>query len=426
MLKKLFSLALLCCLSASPALSQKELLDRIIVIVDEDVVLQSELNTRLEDIKRSAEGSGRPLPEDEVLREEVLDALILENLQLQLAERVSIRFDDDTLNNVLNGMADQANMEFDQYVSFLEQQGVYRSTREQIRRELTIRELQRGLVNSRIAITDQEIENFLNTESGKEVLAADYLVDHILVPTSAADTPQMLEEKLRYASELVALIEEGEPSGSVKQRERVGGRFRIDGTEFGYRKINDLPSLFSAAVEEMEIGDVGGPIRAGNGFHIIQLVDRQGGARQMIPQTRLSHILLSPNEIRDENQTIQEINRLKQRIDDGESFADIARQNSDDPSTVVAGGDLDWINDVALPIEMSQAIEGLEIGDVTEPFRTGAGWHIVELVDKQIADLSEDFSRNQAENALRGRKFDLELQNWLIEIRDKAFVEFVD
>jgi peptidyl-prolyl cis-trans isomerase SurA len=176
----------------------------------------------------------------------------------------------------------------------------------------------------------------------------------------------------------------------------------------------------------MSASDVEGPIEAGNGFHIIQLVDKRGGTEQMVNQTNFRHIMLEPNEIRNEEQTIKAIKRLRERILAGEEFAPLARQNSDDVSSVVAGGDLDWINEGGMPLEMALIIDPLEVGELSDVFQTEAGWHIAEVLGRREADLSSEYSRAQAENALRSRKFDLELQNWLIEIREEAFVEVVE
>ena len=421
---------LLCLLSVTLfgqlTFAQRQLLDRIIVIVDDGVVLQSELNLRLLDIRQQSARSGQPLPPTEQLEEEVLDALILENIQLEFAERASIRFDDDTVNRVLNSMAEQNNMSFEEYLAVLEEAGVYLQTRDQVRRQMTLQELQRGLVNSRITINEQEIDNFLNSEMGREVMAADYLIDHMLIPISNEDAAETNSAKLRYAADLYARVSDGEPLGAVRQRAARGGDFPIDATEFGYLKADQLPALFSELVEEMAVGDVVGPIEAGNGYHIIQLADRQGGTEQIINQTNIRHIMLTPNEIRDEDQPLAFAGELRQRIIDGEDFADLARQNSDDASSVVAGGDLDWGNEGGMPIEMETIIDALELGEISEPYRTGTGWHIAEVLGRKETDLSLQYSRNQAENALRNRKFDLELQNWLIEIREKAFIEFVD
>ena len=427
-LPKLLVTGLLCLGAVLPAAAQQRtMLDRIVAIVDRDVVLQSELNQRMEDIRRAAARDGRELPPISEMQGEVLETLIMENIQMQFAERASIRYDDDTINQVLGNMARESGLGFEQYVQALETQGVYLQTRDQVRQQLTLQELQRGYVNQRIHITDQEIDNFLNSEMGQEVISADYLIDHILVPIAASDDPAVRSAKLRYAGELVARLEEGESIPEVRSQAIADGRFPLDGTNFGWRKLDQMPSLFANAVEPMSVGQIEGPIEAGNGLHIVQLRDKRGGTEQIVKQTHIRHILVAPNEIRDEQDTIRLINDLRRRIvDDGEEFASLARQNSDDASSVVAGGDLDWVSEGGMPIEMEKVVEELEEGEISQPFRTQIGWHIAEVLGRRETDLSQDYSRSQAANMLRNRKFDLELQNWLIEIREEAFVELVD
>ena len=406
--------------------AQRLLLDRIIVVVDQDVVLQSELDARLQDIRANAAANNRPLPEQDELQSEVLDALILENLQMQFAERVSIRFDDDTINRVLLNMAENSNMSFDEYVTTLEEAGVYLMTREQVRKQLTIQELQRGMVNSRLAITEQEIDNFLSSEMGREVMAAEFVINHMLVQTSDSDSAENREAKLRYAADLATKIRDGEFFGEVFAEAQRARLFSVNSTQFDWRRADQLPNIFSEIVEDMEIADVEGPIEAGNGYHLIQLAQKRGGTDQVVKQTNLRHIMLMPNEIRDDDQSLTEIQEIREQIIAGEEFTTLARQNSDDSNTVVGGGDLDWVNQGGLPPLMEEVVDGLEINDLSEPFRTEAGWHIVEVLGRRETDLSQEYSRSQAENTLRDRKFDLELQNWLIEIREEAFVELVD
>jgi len=420
--------ALLLLLLAAPfASAQRVLLDKIIAIVDDDVVLKSELDERIVEITAAAQRNGQPLPDDlEQFESDIMEALIVENIQMQLANRVSIRYDDDTINRVLGNMASNNNLTFDQYVDALEENGVYLQTREQVRTQMTMQELQRGMVNRRIKITEQEIDNFLNSEMGRELMAADYFVDDLLIPFSAADTPEIKAEKQRLAADLISRIDDDFPLAAARAAARQNTAIEIGGAELGWRKAKQLPSLFADIVVEMEIGQVEGPIEAGNGLHIIQLVDMQGGTEQFVNQTRVRHIMLSPNEIRNEEQTEAEARKIHQRILDGEDFATIARQNSDDASSVVGGGDLDWVNEGGMPPEMEQVVDALEIDGVSEPFRSQVGWHVARVEGRRLQDLSREFTRNQAANALRNRKFELELENWLIEIREDAFVELID
>ena len=408
------------------AIAQRVLLDRVIALVDQDVVLQSEMNLRMADIYSAAARDNRELPPEDEIRDDVLEALIIESIQLQMAEQVSIRFDDDMINRVLNNMAQNSGMPFDQYVATLENNGVYLQTRDQVRRQMMLQELQRGMVNRRISITNQEIDNFLNSEMGREVMSADYFIDHLLIPFASGDSIDERDAKLKYAADIVARVSEGENFLEVRTAARRANIFPVETTDFGWRKAENLPNLFSTIVEDMEQGAVEGPIEAGNGYHVIFLAGKRGGTEQIVKQTNVRHIMLSPNEIRNEQQTIGEINELRERILSGEDFASIARQHSDDASSVVAGGDLDWVSEGGMPREFEIVVDQLEEYELSEPFETATGWHIAEVLGRRETDLSVEYSRSQAEQTLRNRKFDIELQNWLIEIREEAFVELVD
>ena len=410
-------------LSAS---AQRVLLDRVIALVDEGVILQSELDIRINDLQQAAARDGRPLPPESEIRDDVLEALIVENIQLQMAEQVSIRYDDDTINRVLSNMAENSNMSFDEYVTALENGGVYLQTREQVRQQMMIQELQRGMVNRRITITEQEIDNFLNSEMGREVMAPDFFIDHMVVVASGNDSDEEKQQKLRFAADLTAQVEEGSNFLQVRAEASESSNFQIQSTDFGWRKAEQLPNLFSSIVVEMKEGEIAGPIEAGNGYHVIFLAGKRGGTEQIVKQTNIRHIMLSPNEIRNEEQTITEIQELRQRILSGEDFAVIARQHSDDATSVVAGGDLDWVNEGGMPPEFEAVIQVLEENTLSEPFESATGWHIAEVLGRRESDLSQQYTRSQAANSLRNRKFDLELQNWMIEIREKAFVEFID
>ena len=405
---------------------ERELLDRIVAIVDTGVVLQSEVDSRLADIITNARRNNQPEPDLEAIYDDVLDALVLENLQMQIAERINIRFDDDTINRVLGSMAENSNMSFEQYITTLEQAGVYLQTREQVRRQMTLQELQRGLVNQRIRITDQEIENFINSDMGQELMQPDYFLDHMMVPFTTEEDETIRQQKIRFAGDLVARLEGGEDFAALRAESMQGGEFPVTATEFGWRNLDQIPALFTDTVEGMSVGGIEGPFEAPNGLHIIQLSNQRGGTSQFVQQTHLRHIMLSPNEIRDEEQSLEEIRRMRQRILEGDDFAVIARQNSDDAASVVAGGDLDWINEGGMPISWEAAIADLEVGELSEPVRTDTGWHLIEVLGRRLTDLSQEFIRAEAENMLRNRKFDLELQNWLIEIREEAFVEYVE
>ena len=426
------SLCAILLLSAPAALAQRQLLDKIIAVVDDGVILQSEYDARLEEVRQRAEQMGMALPPPELLREQVMENLIIENLQLQLAERVGIRFDDDTLNRVIADLAQGNNMTFDQYVSALDSQGVYLQTRERIRRELLVNEIQRGMVNRRISITDQEIDNYLSSEAGRTAMAPDYLVDQILIPVPESDSPSVREAKEAFARDLYERISAGADFAEVRMQAQQAAvsnpprGFQVAGGELGWRKADQLPSLFMDVVPEMRIAEVSEPIRSANGFHIIKLSDVRGDSNRLVKQTQSRHILIAPSEIRTEDQARRLAETVYQRIKDGEEFNVLARQYSDDTTTVVAGGDLGWVSDGGMPPEFDQRIRDVPAGELIEPFRTSFGWHVAEVTGRREQDLSREFQRQQAQNALRQRKFDIELENWMLEIRDEAYVKYID
>ncbi len=427
----LFKSALLALMAlvSSNLFAQREVLDRVVAIVDEGVVLQSELDARIEEVRANALASGQPLPSGAELRSQMIETLVVESLQMQLANRMGIRYDDDTINNVMQSIADQNSMSFDEYISALEDAGRYISTREQIRKELMLRDLQRGMVNRRINITDQEIENFLNSEMGRVTMAPDYFVDQTLIPVAENDPAELIAAKEDFAAQMLEAITEGTPFEQVREVAQRGATsnpptaFPVSGGELGWRKADGLPSLFVDIVPTMKAGEVRGPIRSPSGFHLVKLVQVRGDINSLVKQTRARHILITPNEIRTEAQAEQLINTLHARIEAGEDFAAIARQNSDDAASVVAGGDMGWANEGGMPADFEPIVDELEVGVLSEPFRTSYGWHIAEVLERREQDLSRQFSRQQAENTLRSRKFDVELQNWLIEIREQAYVK---
>lgn len=409
--------------------AQREVLDRVAAIVDEGVVLQSELDSRIEEVRASSIAAGQPLPPGPELRSQIIETLVVESLQMQLANRMGIRYDDDTINNVMESIADQNNLSFDEYISTLEAAGRYVSTREQIRKELMLRDLQRGMVNRRINITDQEIGNFLNSEMGRVTMAPDYFVDQTLIPIAENDPEEVIAAKEEFATQMLAAINDGTPFEQVREIAQRGAAstpptaFPISGGELGWRKADGLPSLFVDLVPSMKAGEVRGPIRSPSGFHLVKLVQIRGDINSLVKQTHARHILITPNEIRTEEQARALIQTLHDRIANGEDFETVARQNSDDSASVVAGGDMGWANEGGMPPDFEPIINEMEVGVLSEPFETSYGWHIAEVIERREQDLSRQFSRQQAENTLRTRKFDVELQNWLIEIREQAYVK---
>jgi peptidyl-prolyl cis-trans isomerase SurA len=309
---------------------------------------------------------------------------------------------------------------------------VYMQTRERIRRELAVNEVQRGMVNRRITITDQEIDNYLSSEAGRMAMSPDYLVDQILIPVPESDSEAVRQAKEAFARELFDRLKAGADFAQLRMASQQAAManpprgFQVSGGELGWRKADQLPSLFVDIVPAMQVGQVNEPIRSANGFHLVRLSDVRGDSTRLVKQTEARHILIAPSEIRTEDQARRLAETVHQRIVDGEDFAVLARQFSDDTMSVVAGGDLGWVSDGGMPPEFEEQIRSMEVGELSPTFRTSFGWHVAEVTGRREQDLSRDYQRQQAQNALRQRKFDIELENWMLEIRDEAYVKSIN
>jgi len=400
--------------------AQPMAIDRVAAIVDENVILSSELEERVLVVLENARERNLPLPPEAQLRREVLDQLILENLQLQMARRAGVRVDDNMLNTAMENIAAQNNMSFEQFRQILEANGIYLQTREQLAREITLGQFQQRAVNQRIDITRQEIENYLRSEAGQSAIAPEYRVAHILIP--AAENPAeagrrnelaaFLHQQLEAGANILAIVNEGSIAG-----------IPISGGDLGWHKVETLPSVFRPVVPDLQPGQVTDPFSSSSGQHIVALLEKRGGVNLSVQQTHLRHILIQPNEIRTEEQARTLIHQLYERILAGEDFAAIARQHTNDANSMVAGGDLDWVSEGQLPEDFMAVVRGTDIGEMTEPFRVQTGWHIIEVLDRREQDVTEENKRFRAQQVLRERKYEMELQNWLTEIRDTAFVE---
>lgn len=416
-IKILFSLIML--LAIYPA--QAQLTDKVIAIVDDDVILKSEFDARMLAVRDQIASGAIPrnLASDEI-ESQVLEQLIMENLQIQLATRSGIRVDDNSLNQALTGIAQQNNMTFDEFRAVLNVEGQYLAFREQVRQDMLINNFQNGSINSRITITRQEIENYLRSEAAQTDISPEYRVHHILVPV---ENPAQSELQEELAGLLYQQLQEGADILELAASRQILGLPVGGGDLAGWRKTEALPTMFRPVVPTLDVGEVAEPFTSDSGFHIVKLVERRGGVDLQVNQNQLRHILIRPNEIRTEQQTEDLIHELYQRIQDGEDFGDLARVYTDDPGSMVSGGDLDWMTEGQLPPIFESAVRELEIGELSQPFQNAdGGWHIAQLLDRRVEDVTEENARFQAEQILRERKFDNELENWLTEIRDTAYV----
>ena len=413
-------LLVLLSIASSIVFAQQPLtLDRIIAIADDDVVLKSEFDMRWESIQAQLASIQGPRPDETVLKKQLLDQLIIENLQMQMATRAGVRVDDNQLNSALNGIAQQNNMTFEQFRQLLESQGVYNTTREQLRRDIIMQQLQTGAVNNRIDITRQEVENFLRSEAGQADIAPEYRITQLMIEhadgaegSRREELADFLYEQMRQGAEIEQFIAAGQVSG-----------IPVRGSDLGFRKTDEMPSIFQEVAPQLTLGEISAPFRSESGWHIVQLKDLRGGANLEIQQYHVRHIQIEPNEIRTESQAEDLIHDLYRRIQEDEDLSDLARQNTDDESSMVSGGDLDWITFGQLPPDFLAVVQDLDIGEMGEPVHLQSGWHIIELLEKRMQDVTQENMRYQAEQILRQRKFENELENWLTEMRDTAYID---
>ena len=401
------------------------LIDRVAVIVDQDVIMQSEIDERIQAIKAQlAAQPGARAPSDDVLREQVIERLVIENLQLQMADRAGIRISDEELNEALSGIASQNQMTLNEFRVALANDGVsWSSMREQVRREFAISRVQQGIMRRRIDVTEQEINNFLATELGESITADQYRLGHILIDLPSNPSADAIRATRKKADDIYDQLQGGADFGSLAI-EFSSDQNALEGGDMGWRNPVQLPSIFSDLVQDMEAGDIKGPIKSGRGFHLIKVLDKRGATTEgQIEQTQVRHVLIQPNEIRTEEESRDLAVSLRDEIVEGRDFAEVAKLYSDDPGSALSGGDLGWSRAGVFVPEFETTMNSLEIDELSGVIKSVHGYHFLQVTGRRIEDFSERFKMGQAENYLRNQKFDEELENWTREIRDEAFVE---
>ena len=400
-----------------------ELIDRVVAVVDSGVIMESQLNARVEEILIRLKSDKAELPPLNLLEEQVLDRLIIEEIQLQIAERAGIKISDSELNQTLSRVSAQNNLSLDDFRIKLEEEGTsYKSFRDTIRKELIIQRVQRGKVGAKIDISEQELENFINSEEGKTQLAEQYNVQHILLSVKSGLTEDEVKEIENNANSLLQRLTNGE-SFEKLAASYSSGQNALEGGFLGWRTSAELPGLFAQVVAELKVGEVAEPVRSGAGFHILKLTDKRGNTVKFLDQTLARHILVQPSEIRTENQAEELIYDIHNRLIEGEDFKQLARQFSEDPGSKMDGGELGWSNPGDYDPAFETTLNATEIGQVSQPVKSSFGWHIIEVMDRRNEDVSQEEQKNRAYQIIFKRKFEQELQSTLIELRAEAYVD---
>lgn len=410
--------------AAQSAFAERKPLDSVIAIVDDSVILESELESRVRTVKARLNAQGTPLPSDQVLDERVLDQLISDAIQLQMADKMGMRISDNELNDTMQNIASRNGYNLEQFEQALASEGLsYREAREQIRREMLISRVQQRRVDNRVRITDREVQNFLQAQAGREASNVEYQLGHILVSVDDFNDTDEVEAARAKAENLRQQILDGSDFQQVAVAESDGAN-ALEGGVLGWRTENQLPSLVVDVAPDLEVGEPSEVLRSGSGFHIVSVLDKRGGdTGNVIQQSKVRHILIRPTDARPDAEAEALINDLADRLESGADFAQLAREYSDDKVSGSDGGNLGWVSPGEMVPAFEQAMQEAQVGEIKGPFRSRFGWHVLEVEDRRQKDIGDQLKENEARQVLYRRKFEVELQNWLREIREEAYVD---
>lgn len=412
-MKKLLLIQITILMSAF-SFAKIEVLDRVAIIVDEGVVMESQIKDLIQTTKLRSIEQGMQLPPTEALLEEIQEQLIIQELQLQRGEEFGIRISDGELNQTFIQIAANNGVSLEQFIRDYEASGQnYEKLREEIRRDMIIQRVQRGIVGGSINITAQEIEGFLATEEAIAQLTPELLVRQIQV--GSLEAAETILSRLEEGEDFEALVDEK----SINQNKSQGGLMP-------WRKINEMPSIFADAIRNQSLGFISEPIKTGSGFHLLKLEEKRGPLVKFEEQWETRHVLLIPSAIRDVDATKAEAEVLRERVLAGEDFALIAEEFSEDPGSGSNGGNLEWLPKGATVGEFENVMLNSEINEVSEVFESQFGFHFLEVTGKRVEDVTDYQIEERAYSVLFSRKYDEELENTLRSMRAEAFVEFKD
>ena len=424
MLNKTYAASLIIGLLFSLTLqAEPRLIDKIVAVVGEEALMESELQQRIQQANEQiAERGIRPPPAD-ILRQQVLDRLIIDTIQLQLARQGGLRIDDQTLNETLAKIAQQNNMTLRQFSQAIEADGLtFGEFREQIRNEMLITQVRQRRVGERIKVSEQEVDNYLSSPEALQQDGREFRVGHILISVPDNPSPEQIKQAQQRAEGLKKKLDAGADFQELAIASSAADE-AFSGGDLGWRSALALPSIFADKVLKLPVGGVAGPIRSSSGFHIIKLLETRGGEQLFVDQTLARHLLLMPNAVRDEQATLTEIRKIKKRIEQGENLADLAKKLSDDRGSKQSGGSLGWVSPGQMVPEFETAMDNLAVGQVSQPVKSPFGWHLIQVEERRKSDMTDAMRRQQVRRILSERRFEEEVQNWLREIRDSTWVE---
>lgn len=399
-------------------------LNRIVAIANNDVILSSELQEAMNEIVKQLNAKGTPVPERAVLVKQVLERLVVDSLQLQIANDNGIDVSDSMLNSEIQDLAKENGVSLTEFRDVLERDGYpYSKFRENLRKQLIINQVRRQMVASRIKVTDQEVDNLLATLKASGQSDIEYHLSHILVAIPEAASPEEIQAAERRADNILVRLRNGANFSEIAISES-DGQTALEGGDIGWRSLGQIPSLFLDSVKTMQVNDISDLIRSSGGFHIIKLLDKRGDERHLVEQTLARHILIKPDAVNTDEEVLIRMQQLEIRLRGGEDFATLARANSQDTLSAAKGGSLGWLNKGDTVPEFEDALESLEPGEISKPVKTQFGWHLVQVQERRTHDSTVDYERSKVKNLIRSRKYDEELFLWLRRLRDESYVEY--
>ncbi len=399
-------------------------LDRIVAVVNDEVITALQLDAELGLIKKQLRQQNTRLPADAVLKKQLLERMILRRIQLQMAKRGSIRVDDDMLNRTLDNIAAQNSMSLSQFRDTLQREGIdFETFRENMRDEITVNRLQQRVVRNRIVVTQQEIDNFINNQKLRSGKDKEYHLGHILVAVPEAASAQQIKVARAKAEKLVRELRAGADFNQTAVS-FSDGQQALEGGDLGWRRANALPSLFADWVVKQEVNNVSNALRSPSGFHIIKMLEvRDNQPQHVITQTHTRHILIKPFDASEDSEARARLEKIRERIVAGEDFAALAKAHSDDPGSGAQGGELGWVSPGEMVPNFEKGMNALAIGELSEPVRSRFGWHLIQVQGRRDADVTKKIQEKNAREAIRERKTGPAMQAWVRRIRDEAFVE---
>lgn len=409
--------------AASQQVAEVTKMDRIVAVVDQVVITEKELTDRIRVVSSQLEKQGTQLPPQNVLEKQVLERLINDSLQLQLAAQTGLRVDDNQLDKTIERIAEQNKLGVPEFRKALEEEGItFRKFREDIRNEIILARLREREVENRINVTEAEIDNFLTTQSSRHDAQDEYEISHILIRAPEEGSPEELQKLRNKAEQALKQLQSGTDFSQVSASFSDAPN-ALEGGGLGWKTSTQLPSLFIDALKNMQPGQLSPILRSPNGFHILKVTNRRGGSSPLvIEQTHARHILIKLSEVVSESDGKQRMDRIKERLDNGADFAEIARQSSEDGSAA-SGGDLGWVNPGDTVPQFEKAMNSLKPGEISEPVRSPFGWHIIQVIERRKQDMTREAARLKARQEIRSRKSDEAYQDWVRELRDRAYVE---